>query len=84
MSSPSDTPALKVSYQFNCDKKLGLKVQNQFLALVIEPEFACVKYLEEFVGNQREEFARAFVNVLVAQNYQVVLSRNNNCFRMDC
>jgi hypothetical protein len=46
-------------------------MQDKFLDLVIEPEFTLVKILEEFVGNQREEFARAFVNVLVAQHSEV-------------
>jgi hypothetical protein len=46
---------------------LAQDIQDYFIALVIEPNFDLVKCLEEVIGNQREEFARAFVNVLVAQ-----------------
>jgi hypothetical protein len=60
-------PSVRIAYTYSTYQKLSKNVEDQFLELVIETDFTLVKLMDQFVGVRREEFSKAFVNVLISQ-----------------
>jgi hypothetical protein len=64
-------PEIRVSMTYVCDVKMTNAMTTAFIELLIEPDFSLVKLLDGLIGKERDEFAKAFVNILVSQQCEV-------------
>jgi hypothetical protein len=64
-------PEIRISMIYLFDEKMTNSMCSAFIELLIEPDFSLVKMLDGMIGKEREEFAKAFVNILVSQQCEV-------------
>ncbi|KAJ3078698.1 Ras GTPase-activating protein nGAP, partial [Quaeritorhiza haematococci] len=56
---------------FSTEQSLPAEVQEEFLEILLEPSLTCFIQMGDILGQQREEFAKRVINILIAKNRDV-------------
>ncbi|TPX63672.1 hypothetical protein SpCBS45565_g06426 [Spizellomyces sp. 'palustris'] len=67
----SPVGAVRIAYILSNDQSLPIALYEEFLQIVTEPTLTCVRFLGGILTQQREEFAKTVLNILIAHNRDV-------------
>ncbi|KAJ3051557.1 Ras GTPase-activating protein 1 [Rhizophlyctis rosea] len=58
--------AVRIAYKITNEQSLPMSSYSEFLEVVTEPSLSCITFVGKFLNQQREEFAKVMLSILVA------------------